>query len=269
MRGKAILTTAFVLTVLATLAWQIDSAKGQAVTKGLVSHWTFDQADMEGDTVKDVGGDNDGTIAGDPQIVQGKVHQALEFDGVGDYIGLPASAINDLDGGTIEAWIKLDSNNEETITAKQHNGVNTYAIFSVGYLGNPAGWPDPNTAGKLYFHARNDINASSSSTLDNEQWYHVALTFDTSEANFYIDGSLDDTVDGDFSVPADLNPTATSIGAWLGDGGGKYFSGAIDEVRIYDRALSEAEVAQNFKGGTSVNSKNKLALTWGKIKVSR
>ncbi|MBC8235184.1 hypothetical protein H8E77_37035, partial [bacterium] len=51
-------------------------AEAQAVKEGLVSYWTFDQADIKGKTVKDVWGDNDGTIIG-PKIVKGKVGEAL------------------------------------------------------------------------------------------------------------------------------------------------------------------------------------------------
>ena len=260
-----ILTTVSILAVITTAF--ANTSEARYVTKGLVSYWSFDRNTISGDTVEDVDGDNDGTISGNPEVVAGMVKESLQFNGADDCIDLPASAINDFDSGTFEAWINLNSNNEETILAKQHNGVNSYSIFSVGYLANPAGWPDPNTAGKLYFHARNDFNASSSSTLNNGQWYHVVLTFDTSNANFYIDGSLDNTVEDDFNIPDDLNPTATSIGAWLGDGGGRYFCGAIDEVRIYNQALSDAEVRQNYTSGAVVNPTGKLTSLWGQIKT--
>ncbi|MCG8622435.1 MAG: hypothetical protein MJE68_10630, partial [Proteobacteria bacterium] len=51
------------------------------VTDGLVSYWTFDEKDIAGFTAKDVWGENDGRIVGDPKIVDGQVGEALEFDG--------------------------------------------------------------------------------------------------------------------------------------------------------------------------------------------
>lgn len=65
MRVKATLATIFVMAVLIILALQVSTAKGAVVTEGLVSYWTLDEAHIEGDTVKDVWGKNDGTIMGD------------------------------------------------------------------------------------------------------------------------------------------------------------------------------------------------------------
>ena len=266
MRVSSVFLLVFTLFFMA--AFIAMNTFAQFVAEGLVSYWPFDENTILGETVQDVEGGNDGTISGDPEIVPGKASEALEFDGVGDYINIPAAAINDLAGGTIEAWIKLDSNEEITITGKEHGGVVTSAVFSIGYYCNSNGFPAPGEAGKLYFHAKNPGGpqaASSSSTLDNGQWYHIAVTFDTGSASFYIDGSLDSTTDGDYSVPDDPDPDDTTIGVWWNTG---FFSGIIDEIRVYERVLSEAEVEQNFFRGAAVVFNNKLALTWGGIKAS-
>ena len=54
----------FVLTVIIASAWCVNAAKAQIITDGLVSYWTLDRADIEGDTAKDVFGNNDGEILG-------------------------------------------------------------------------------------------------------------------------------------------------------------------------------------------------------------
>ena len=91
----------------------VGGAKAQQiVTDGLVSYWTFDDGDIEGDTVKDVWGDNDGTIVGNAQMVDGKIGKALEFDGVGSYVEVPDHESLQLwEKHTLEAWIfpKIDS----------------------------------------------------------------------------------------------------------------------------------------------------------------
>ena len=81
-----ILTIAFVLAVIAAVFTYANMANARIVEKGLVSYWTFDKATIKGKTVKDVWGNNDGTIEGDPQIVEGKIGRALEFDGTGDHV---------------------------------------------------------------------------------------------------------------------------------------------------------------------------------------
>ena len=80
MRKNTALTLILILTVIATLAWGINTAQGQhAVTEGLVSYWSFDSGTIEGTTAKDSWGNNHGTIEGTPQSVPGKVGEALEL----------------------------------------------------------------------------------------------------------------------------------------------------------------------------------------------
>ncbi len=72
-----ILVSAFVLTFCA----YTGMSQAQVVEEGLVSYWTFDEADIGGETLKDIFGNNDGTISGDPKAVDGRIGKALEFDG--------------------------------------------------------------------------------------------------------------------------------------------------------------------------------------------
>ena len=267
----------FVFLLIFALSFTVSSiatnAFAQFVADDLASYWSFDKNTISGKTVKDIKGGNDGTINGDPEVVAGKLNEALKFNGEDDYVAIPASAINDLAEGTIEAWVKLDS--EEgggAITGKEHGGVVTSAVFSIGSFANMNGMLAQGEAGILYFHSKNPggpENAVSSSTIEAEEWHHVAVTFDTSNATFYIDGSWDSTADGDYSVPDDPEPNSTNIGAWLETDAASYFSGAIDEVRVYSRVLSEKEIKQNFDAAAAVLPDEKLAFTWGKIKASR
>jgi len=69
-----ILTIALVLTTIATFLMYANVAKAQVtVTDGLVSYWTCNQADIDGDVLKDAWGENHGTIFGGPEVVAGKV----------------------------------------------------------------------------------------------------------------------------------------------------------------------------------------------------
>ena len=101
-----------ILTVIATLAWGINTAQGQhAVTEGLVSYWSFDSGTIEGTTAKDSWGNNHGTIEGTPQSVPGKVGEALEFNGVDQDVLVEDPADGSLDFGTdsdftLEAWAR-------------------------------------------------------------------------------------------------------------------------------------------------------------------
>lgn len=163
----------------------------------------------------------------------------IEFDGVDDAIQIPDTAINNLTQGTIEAWIYLDSNTQETILAKQYDGVNTMGLFTVGFTQTA----NPGIAGKIYFHAYNDIVASSSTNLSTGQWHHVAVTFNSTEAKIYIDGSLDSTTSGNFYIPNYTSVTATTIGSWNNFG---HLDGKIDEVRIWSVVRTDQEISNNY-----------------------
>ncbi|RKY00911.1 hypothetical protein DRP77_10640, partial [Candidatus Poribacteria bacterium] len=104
MKGKLI------LVVIASLGL-LTAGRAQIVTDGLVGYWSLDKATIEGKTVKDVWGGNDGTIVGDPKIVPGKVGEALEFDGDdgieiqgGDELNFAGK--NEL---TVMAWVMVGS----------------------------------------------------------------------------------------------------------------------------------------------------------------
>lgn len=183
----------------------------------------------------------------------------LDFDGVNDYVLVPDATINNLTSGTIESWIFLNSNNEEVICAKQHNFVGTYATLSIGNYAS-AGGSIAGTAGKIYFYSTNGVaTASSNTNLNTGQWYHVAVTFNNTDAKIYINGALDNTVAGNYSIPSDLTSTGTSIGGWLGDGGGRYFSGKMDEFRIWNRALCQGEIQNNINGEIATSAAGLIA----------
>ena len=111
-----ILTIASVLTTIVTFFVYANVAKAQFVTEGLVSYWSFEAETIEGKTVRDVWGKNDGTLIGDTKRKVGKVGSALEFDGDGDSVdcGNDESLNFDTeDPFTICAWVKAD---EEGLT---------------------------------------------------------------------------------------------------------------------------------------------------------
>ena len=264
MRAKAALTTIFILTVLLTLAWQIGTAKGRVVTDGLVSYWTFDKADIEGDTAKDVWGENDGTIMGDPQRVDGKVGKALEFNGVDDAIEVPDNeTLAFSDSFTFEAWTKINAfvTNAAIVTK------GTWAGFIALEHGD---------AGNQEFKIRIKSGGNAQQMYPGYKtgvWYHAVMVVDgrgPGAFRLYIDGKLVEPALDNGGVG---NLTSPDESLWIGfeQRNGIFYDGVIDEVRIYNRGLSVDEIQRNYraKGLSVVASTVKLALTWGAIKASR
>jgi len=163
-------------------------------------------------------------------------------------IDIPEETLNGLTCGTIAVWIKPADITFTDIIAKQYDGVDSLAVFSIGTYASSSGGPAFGEPGVLYFHPQNSIPfAMSSATVTNGIWQHVAVVFDTNACVFYINGIRCGTNPGDYSVPAASFVTATSIGCWRGDGwygsyGSQLSTCGFDDVRIYDRTLSDEEI---------------------------
>jgi uncharacterized repeat protein (TIGR01451 family) len=169
----------------------------------------------------------------------GNVVRAVDFDGTDDQVTVPYQALDNLPRGTIATWLYLDANDAETLLARQKDGAFTYGLLTVGYSPDLTGDP-----GRLYFRAEESgPTVQSSVTLATGQWYHVAVTFDTMGARFYVDGAFAGSDSGNYALPSDLTGgSLTTVGAWLGEGGGRYLDGKLDDLRIYAGVLSPDEI---------------------------
>ena len=238
------------LAIVATIFMCENMGNAQVVTKGLVSYWTFDNTN-----------ENDGTMKGDPKVVEGKVGQALEFDG-DDYVdyGVPESL--NLDPPlTVTMYI---NNKDETASFLWLGGEQSGSTKNYIYLRNNGGvnagqWPP----------GGGDLNSDAGilETLGN--WYYLTVVFDD-QYNLYIDGSLEAEHPAEvYSGPV---PTGWVLGTRLFPvNAAYYFKGLVDELGVYDRALTEDEINQNMNavGWGVLSPTNKLALTWGNLKGSR
>ena len=260
-----ILTTVLALTAVIITLTSATIADAQIVEDGLVSYWTFDEADIDGDTARDVWGDNDGTIMGDPKSVPGRVGEAFEFDGTVDYIAVPVSPSLNMAASsyTIVVWALVDNSvayASERILVEYGTWVSgTYQLTSM----SDNHW-------KTNFHGRSS-NQGSECLLDwtDSEWHHLVGVFDN-DANFmrtYFDGAeCDTTVENNAPFDVDLALYIASRG-----GTNLFSKVTLDEIAIYNRALSDAEVKQNMDAAdfAAVSLADNLATTWGEIKVSR
>jgi len=246
---------------LVTMAWQTGIAFGQVVTDGLVSYWSFDESSIDGDTAKDVWGNNDGKISGNPKIVEGAVGEALDFNGVDNAVDCGNDAsLNIRDAISIEFWIYPRENAEN-----RH-------VISRGEWAAGGYWvqhSDPANIGSLYFYMdgvyQNFIVPAGSSELN--IWHHFLLTYDGSVVKGYKNGVLIN------EAPATGQITDKDTHFMISRYSASdmhHIDGIIDEVRVYKRALDEEEAEQNFaaEGLAVANPADKLAFTWGRVKTS-
>jgi len=257
-------TLIIILTLMVTatiLVYAKVLSAQSVVTDGLISYWTFDGDDINGKIVKDAWGDNDGVIMGNPEISDGRIGQALSFDGDGDYIEVKLFNRSKDNQGTIGAWLKLDDVDGD------------YSIFQY--------FVDANNRCKLIYDLKHTkrlrFNLKKTAEwviiIDGDDepsantWYHLTIVQDGTTSTLYINGVAQKTT-GSGEWLDDLGNGTAHLGASTTGAKFDYFKGIIDEVSVYNRALSQNEVNRNFasQGLAVVNLPHRLTLTWGVIK---
>lgn len=228
-------------------------------SEGLVGAWLMD--DGNGDTVSD-SSDNglDGKIAkGNPKWVKGKYGGAMEFGGA-DMVTVDDNAALDLKSFTLSAWINIPklSGVWQIIASKENRGPTgrNYGIF--GHVNSGVIHYSFTTGGWKSFDAKTVVTDGN--------WHHIATTYEKPDFKLYLDGKVDAQVAP--GTDPDNHDNFLFIGGC--DIGNYWMTGTIDEVVLYDRALSEAEISELMDSGISaaldVQPGGKLVSTWGHIK---
>jgi len=221
------------------------SVPEDTMTRGLVGYWSFDEG--SGSTAYDASGNgNDGTLIHDPKWTAGKSGSALQFDGTDDYVDCGNDeSLNITDAITIEAWVK-------------HNSLKYGALVSKGGYGgmNPKGpysmWSFVDIQ-KVLFEVGNGTKRNNAARVRYQigTWEHFVGVYDSPYSLMYKNGVL-------LSGPHNTGISSLIINVnHLKIGGQQdFFNGSIDEVRIYNRALSAEEVRYHYNHGGPVASWN-------------
>jgi len=224
----------------------------------LIGYWPFDEG--SGKEAKDTSGNgNNGKFVGDPKWVAGKFGKALEFDGKSSYVEVPDSNSLSIESNlTFATWFKpavtINAGNGSAfrMMSKNNDYFFLYNYEKVGQLGFLV--KDP-TGTNHFVH-------SVTAEWKKDEWYHAAGTFDGKELKIYINGVMEAKV-------AYTGKIGTSkLTLWIGgDDIPNYFQGAMDDVRIYNKAVDEAVIKKMVQGPVSVNPAKSLVETWGRVKL--
>ena len=233
------------LSVAPNSAVAITVSLGPATTPsgGLVLAFAFDEA--SGTTALDTSGSGlNGTIR-EAVRVAGKTGGALSFDGVNDWVTVTDTTSSPLDltsGMTIEAWVNPAAmSGWESIVLKERGaGLLSYGLYAQdgaplsGGFAAPAGYIRTGSA---------DQAVRGTDPLPLGAWTHIATTYDGATMRIYVNGQL-------VGSRAQGGAIAVANGALrIGGNGsfaGEFFQGLIDDVRIYNRALSAAEISHDM-----------------------
>jgi len=244
-RSLIALATVIVVTVSLALSWDRYAPRVAAQSScvqppsGMVSWWPA------GGHTFDIQDGNHATLSGNPTFVTGKVAQGFGFDGVDDYVRIPAAAnlnVGASIGFTMDAWIRPDDGAARPIF-EYNNEVGAWGVHF---------WSNYPSVGALY---ANIVDTSgightiqtTPGTLTMGIFQHVALTYDrsTGVARLYVNGTEEANASLGVFTPQTTHPLFLG---YRGSGccGIGRFKGVIDEADVFNRALTASEIQSIF-----------------------
>jgi hypothetical protein len=210
--------------------------------------------EVSGTVASDTSGNaNNGAIVGATRVAgQAGFGGALSFDGTASIVNVAHSASLALSSGmTLEAWVNPSANTGtapnggwRTVLMKER-GTNGLAYALYGNDGNsnpsrPAGYVHNGASGGT------DKEAAAGPALPVGTWSHLAVTFDGTTIRLYVNGTLRSSFAASGAIAASTAPLRIGGNNVFTSPGTEFFAGLIDEVRVYSRALSAAEIAADM-----------------------
>lgn len=201
-----------------------------AAVSGLVAAYGFEEG--TGTTTADRSGNNlTGTLQGAAWTAQGRFGNALTFNGTSSAVSIADAPAIDLTAAmTLMAWVYPTANGGYRTVILKEDALNlAYAIYSSSPGGPPEG----------YFHAgANERGVTAAGVLPLNTWSHLAVTYDGANLRFYVNGVQTGVTAATGTINVSTGPLKIGGNAiWS-----EWFAGRIDEVRVYNRALSAAEI---------------------------
>jgi hypothetical protein len=249
--------TTLALSSILLLGFSLCQA--QAADASLVLSLSFD--DGGGEIAADLSDHgNDGELKGDPEWVEGRHGKALKFDGVDDWVEVPHADILTVDEEvTVMAWINAERHTGpggaqwQGILAKS-NGPRSYSLYT--------------ESGQALHFSTAGSGSLSTGKVPLNQWVHVAAMVVDGKHKYYIDAQPAGEGGGGISLPGAADTAAVVVAKT--HEGSREFQGMIDEVRIWNRALTDEEIEEQMNmgaGSTAVTPMDKAATKWAQVKM--
>lgn len=213
---------------------QVRSEYVNFISDGLVAFWKFNES--IGTSAKDSKNANDGTLINGPAWVAGKMGNGISFNGTNSYVSAPHVALDNR-SFTITGWIKANNLAASQTWFGQIDSLAGTKALHLRLL----------TTGALYFGFFGWDLPTAAGIISPGTWYHVAYVYTNTSPSvrqIYANGILLAT---DSPPPFTGTVGATNIGVW-DPSVSEYWNGFVDDVRVYNRALSASEIQQIAAG---------------------
>lgn len=216
----------------------VNSAEATAFVSDLVARLKFDET--TGTNAFDTSGNSwDGALVNGPVWTNGMLKRAVNLSGASQYVSLPSGAVSGLNNFTMCAWVKVASFNTWSRIFDFGSGTTNYMFLTPQYDAAAANAMKPRFAIRTPAIAEQQIN--STVALTSNTWMHIAVTLSNTTGRIYINGVQAGINSSMTLKPSSLgNTTLNYLGrSQFND---PYFAGALDDLRIYARALSATEL---------------------------
>jgi len=217
--------------------WYILSLSGNGdsvSSENLIGWWKLDEA--SGNVISDSIGNDDGNatnMAAGNIGLTGKINNAIDFDGVDDYVETINYNIVE-SNFSISTWIKC-------------RNVGPRQPFLEEDLASGKGFMvELNGSTVRFWNGYSQLSGSIG--LSSDIWYLIVVTFDGTNRYLYINDVLDNSVATTFGTTSSENLNI-GLGEWNAGGNEFYFGGLMDDVRIYNKALSLSEIQALYDQG--------------------
>ena len=260
---------------LIVLTHPADAVVG-AIEEGLVAYWSFDKDTVQiAKQAEDVFSGLAAVVKGDPELAPAadcKVGECILFDGTDDNLLVedsdPPKIDRDWNEITLECWVKINALDDSwnRIISLDDQPTNSKVVTLY--------YDDDDNRHGFFIKVGNQATQAAQHLIQEDiplgEWLHLVGTYDGSAVNYYVNGKLaiKHAVAGGKIAKGGLK---LCIGDRTDGVNADAIQGYVDEFRVYDRALTAAEVQKNMKAtGLYVSpTSNHLSVTWGQIKARR
>ena len=209
-----------------------------ALTDDAYMYWTFDTSNVSSGNPLDITGNaRDGTSTGTPTSVTGKINEAFDFDGSTEYVTSPWDYTDADFSGTTKPWtfaVWLNSSQTTTGAVWGDNDRNQF-------------WINLGGSGNCRFVVYSGVHTHTCNVNDGD-WHYIVFGFDGTDAYYSIDGGTIVTWnEGTFNTNNEVKA------ARRGTDNQHYYDGILDELFVWNRSLSQAEITELYNSGNGLN----------------
>ena len=220
---------------------------GQSLTNGLVSVWEFSES--SGTVLTDLHGSNNGVNHNATVAQAGTINSSYLFHATeGDYIEVPHSSSLDASSAvSLSCWVKFEDTGTDQIAVAKPVSSSSHPSPYFAYCLMGWDYDASHVSPRFWISTENGSFSKQGDPIETGIWHHLAGVYDGSQITLYVDGAS-----YALSATGILNTYATPLRMGTNGGFGEFLNGNLDQVAVWNRALSTAEIQELYNSGSGL-----------------